>query len=83
MSGDDEAPVVGNPADGLNEQLRQLEEFVSRAEAAGDDLPPEAVEMVEKLREIIRALEGLTSSLEVRGDAITLDEVSAPPPEHE
>jgi hypothetical protein len=49
--------------DGLASQLRELEAFVARSEAAGESLPPEALEMVEKLREIVRALDSLTSSL--------------------
>jgi hypothetical protein len=49
--------------DGLASQLRELEAFVARSEAAGDALPPQAAEMIERLREIVRALDGLTSSL--------------------
>lgn len=49
--------------DSLASQLRELEAFVTRAEAEGDALPPEAREMIERLREIVRALDGLTSSL--------------------
>lgn len=77
MSAEDGTTHIGNAGDSLADQLRQLEAFVARAEAAGGDLPPEAVEMVDKLKEIIQALEGLTSSLDVRGDGITLDEVSS------
>ena len=50
--------------EGLASQLRELEAFVAKTEAAGEDLPPEAAEMVERWREIVRALDGLTSSLE-------------------
>jgi hypothetical protein len=63
----DESGLTGAAAagrDGLVSQLRELENFVAQAEAAGEPLPPEAVEMVERLREIVRALDGLTSSLE-------------------
>ena len=77
MSGEAAAADMGNSAEGLTEQLRQLEEFVAKAESAGDALPPEAVEMVDKLRDIIQALEGLTSSLHAGGDSITLEEVSS------
>ena len=50
--------------EGLVSQLRDLEAFVAKSEAAGEPLPPEASEMIERLREIVRALDGLTSSLE-------------------
>jgi len=50
--------------EGLVSQLRDLEAFVAKSEAAGEPLPPEAAEMIERLREIVRALDGLTSSLE-------------------
>lgn len=56
-----EAAAAGR--DGLAAQLRELEEFVARSEAAGDAMPPEAVEMIARLREIVRALDGLTSSM--------------------
>jgi hypothetical protein len=49
--------------EGLASQLRELEAFVAKSEAAGESMPPEAAEMIERLREIVRALEGLTSSL--------------------
>jgi hypothetical protein len=49
--------------EGLASQLRELEAFAARTEAAGDALPPEAMEMIARLREIVRALDGLTSSL--------------------
>jgi hypothetical protein len=49
--------------EGLASQLRELEAFVAKSEAAGEPLPPEATEMIERLREIVRALDGLTSSL--------------------
>lgn len=59
MSADEGLPA----ADGLAAQLRELEAFVAKADAAGDEMPPEAREMVERLREIVSALDGLTSSL--------------------
>jgi hypothetical protein len=49
---------------GLATQLRELEEFVARSDAAGEPLPPEALEMVSRLREIVTALDSLTSSLD-------------------
>jgi hypothetical protein len=49
--------------DGLAAQLRDLEAFVARSDAAGDSLPPEAHEMIARLREIVAALDGLTASL--------------------
>jgi hypothetical protein len=62
MSADEQLPEAAAGREGLATQLRELEAFVARAEAAGDDMPPEALEMVERLREIVRALDGLTSS---------------------
>jgi hypothetical protein len=64
MSADDKtsnAAAAGR--EGLATQLRELEEFVARSDAAGEPLPPEALEMVSRLREIVKALDGLTSSL--------------------
>ena len=67
MSADDKTPVAQNEAaagrEGLATQLRELEDFVARSDAAGEPLPPEALEMVSRLREIVKALDGLTSSL--------------------
>lgn len=48
----------------LAAQLRELEAFVERSDAAGESLPDEAREMVDRLREIVRALEALTTSLD-------------------
>jgi hypothetical protein len=48
---------------GLESQLRALEAFAAKSEAAGDSLPPQAAEMIARLREIVRALDGLASSL--------------------
>lgn len=57
----DELP---SPREGLNDHLRQLEEFVARAETEGSEIPIEAAEMIARLREIILALDGLASSME-------------------
>ena len=64
MSADEQVPGAATPRDGLAAQLRQLEDFVARAESDGGELPPEAVEMVARLREIMEALDGLSSSFE-------------------
>jgi hypothetical protein len=68
MSADDTTPATPNVAaagrEGLATQLRELEDFVARSDAAGEPLPPEALEMVSRLREIVKALDGLTSSLD-------------------
>ena len=54
---------------GFADQLRQLEAFVTRAEAEGEALPPEAAEMVARLREIMEALDGLATSFDAaRGE---------------
>jgi len=50
--------------DGLTAQLRELEAFVTRSDAAGEQIPIEAVEIITRLREIIVALEGLTATLD-------------------
>jgi hypothetical protein len=64
MSTNEELPnAAAAGREGLATQLRELEEFVARSDAAGEPLPPEALEMVSRLREIVRALDGLTSSL--------------------
>jgi hypothetical protein len=64
MSADDEASnAAAAGREGLASQLRELEDFVARSDAAGEPLPPEALEMVARLREIVKALDGLTSSL--------------------
>ena len=71
MSADDQTPNAPNAPneaaagrEGLATQLRELEDFVARSDAAGEPLPPEALEMVSRLREIVKALDGLTSSLD-------------------
>jgi hypothetical protein len=64
MSANEELPnAAAAGREGLATQLRELEDFVARSDAAGEPLPPEALEMVSRLREIVRALDGLTSSL--------------------
>jgi hypothetical protein len=52
-----------SPREGLAQQLRQLEEFVARAEGDGGEMPAEAVEMIARLREIMEALDGLSASM--------------------
>jgi hypothetical protein len=65
MSADDRTPnEAAAGREGLATQLRELEDFVARSDAAGEPLPPEALEMVSRLREIVKALDGLTSSLD-------------------
>jgi hypothetical protein len=64
MSANEELPnAAAAGREGLAAQLRELEDFVARSDAAGEPLPPEALEMVSRLREIVQALDGLTSSL--------------------
>jgi hypothetical protein len=64
MSGNERLPdAAAAGREGLASQLRELEAFVARSEAAGDPMPAEAIEMVKRLREIVRALDELTSSL--------------------
>jgi hypothetical protein len=62
MSTESDQPSVPPPREELAAQLRQLEEFVARAESKGDEMPPEAVEMVARLREIMQALDSLSAS---------------------
>lgn len=57
----------------LEQQLRQLEAFVERAEASGEDLPPQVHEMVIRLQEIMQALSGLASTIAPAGDAPATD----------
>lgn len=64
MSAAEGTPDVATPREGLAAQLRQLEDFVARAEFDGEELPPEAVEMVARLREIMHALDGLSTSFD-------------------
>ena len=74
MSGEQATPYDGTPRDGLATQLRQLEDFVARAESDGEELPPAALEMIARLREIMQALDGLGSTLGATP--------AAAPPEH-
>ena len=77
MSGEEATPYNDAPRDGLANQLRQLEDFVARAESDGEELPSAALEMIARLREIMQALDGLSSTL---GAAPTIP--TAPLPEH-
>jgi hypothetical protein len=60
----DERPLGDAERAGLAAQLRELEAFVEKSDAAGESLPTEAREMMDRLREIVRALEELSSSLD-------------------
>ena len=62
MSADSDKPTLPPPREELAAQLRQLEEFVTRAELQGEQMPPEAVEMIARLRDIMQALDGLAAS---------------------
>jgi hypothetical protein len=57
-----DAPIP-SPREGLAQQLRQLEDFVTRTESEGGQMPAEAVEMIARLREIMEALDGLSASM--------------------
>lgn len=61
---DDGVEDASSSRDGLTAQLRELEAFVTRSDAAGEQIPAEAVEIIARLREIIVALEGLTATLD-------------------
>ena len=61
---DETTTGASSPLDGLTAQLRELQAFVARSEAAGEEIPAEAVEMIARLGEIVRALDGLTASLD-------------------
>ena len=71
MSAEESTPDVATPREGLAVQLRQLEDFVARAESDGEALPPEAVEMVARLREIMHALDGLSTSFDGLATSMT------------
>ncbi len=60
---------IPSPREGLSDHLRQLEEFVAKAEREGTDVPGEAAEMITRLREIIIALDGLAQSMEGGAEA--------------
>jgi hypothetical protein len=64
MSADSDKPTVQPPPprEELTAQLRQLEEFVTRAQSQGEQMPPEAVEMIARLRDIMQALDALSAS---------------------
>lgn len=55
---------IPSPREGLSDHLRQLEEFVAKADTEGSEIPVEAAEMIARLKEIILALDGLTASME-------------------
>ena len=59
---DDAASAALGRAD-LAAQLQHLEQFATRAVAAGEELPPQLVEMIARLREIVQALDGLAASM--------------------
>ncbi|MDB4889453.1 MAG: hypothetical protein JWL61_1308 [Gemmatimonadetes bacterium] len=65
MTAEGETPgaPVSSPREGLAQQLRQLEDFVTRTESEGGEMPAEAVEMIARLREIMEALDGLSASM--------------------
>ena len=63
MTAEGDTTGVPSPREGLAEQLRQLEDFVTRTESEGSEMPPEAVEMIARLREIMEALDGLSASM--------------------
>ena len=80
MTGEQATPYDGAPRDGLATQLRQLEDFVARAESDGEELPPAALEMIARLREIMQALDGLSSTL--GASPASPDTPAAPRQEH-
>jgi len=83
MTGEQATPYDGAPRDGLATQLRQLEDFVARAESDGEELPPAALEMIARLREIMQALDGLSSTLGANPGTPAAPATSAAPlPEH-
>lgn len=61
---DDEVGGASASREGLTAQMRELEAFVTRSEAAGEQVPLEALEIITRLREIIVALEGLTATMD-------------------
>ena len=74
-----DAPA-SSPREGLAEQLRHLEEFVTQATVQGEEMPPEAVEMIARLREIMAALDGLSASLGDDLSRVTTDAVKREQP---
>ena len=81
MSAAEGTPVAATPRDGLAAQLRQLEEFVARAESDGEELPPEAAEMVARLREIMQALDGLGTTFDGLNTPLPTVPSESPKPE--
>ncbi len=63
VEGDVSGMSITSPREGLAQQLRQLEDFVTRTESEGGEMPAEAVEMIARLREIMAALDGLSASM--------------------
>jgi hypothetical protein len=63
---DEDAASAASGRASLAAQLRQLEDFASRAASEGDSVPPQATEMIAHLREIVQALDGLTASMSER-----------------
>ena len=63
---DEDAASAASGRASLAAQLRQLEDFASRAASEGDSVPPQATEMIAHLREIVQALDGLTASMTER-----------------
>jgi len=55
--------ALPDPRLDLASKLREMEDFVAKAQASGEDFPPEAIELVKHLREILQALDGLTTEL--------------------
>jgi glucose-6-phosphate 1-epimerase len=64
MSAAETTPVAAAARDEFAAQLRQLEEFVARAESTGDELPPEVWEMKSRLDALMRALDGLAGTMD-------------------
>ena len=54
---------IPDPRHDLALKLREMEDFLARAQANGEEYPPQALELVKHLRDIIRALDGLTSEM--------------------
>lgn len=55
--------ALPDPRHDLALKLREMEDFVARAQASGEEYPPQALELVKHLRDIVRALDGLTTEM--------------------
>jgi Uncharacterized enzymes related to aldose 1-epimerase len=55
--------TIPDPRHDLALKLREMEDFVARAQASGEEYPPQALELVKHLRDIVRALDGLTTEM--------------------